>query len=190
MWQVPWWLDAQYLNTHLTQPQAITVTGMRTALLGIGAGGRAAVGILYTHRTLHQNREGQVTDRYTKAISQIASDKPVEQLGGIYALERIMRDSAKDHVTIVEVLAAFVREHAPAPAEPTVANWFRFIIRRATSMSAGRGTGCAAYGTAPARTAPGCADRPRPPAPGPRRAFPYQPEAHRSTRREPSPGPP
>ncbi|MFI6005015.1 pentapeptide repeat-containing protein [Streptomyces sp. NPDC051366] len=92
---------------------------MRTALLGIGAGSLAAVGIVYTHRTLHQNREGQVTDRYTRAITQIASEKRVEQLGGIYALERIMRDSERDHVTIVEVLAAFVREHAPAPGERT-----------------------------------------------------------------------
>ncbi|MFE5710656.1 pentapeptide repeat-containing protein [Streptomyces sp. NPDC056501] len=114
LWQVPWWLDARYLPT-ITQPQATAVTGVRTALLAMGAGGLATVGIIYTHRTLHQNREGQVTDRYTKAIGQIASDKPVEQLGGIYALERIMRDSVKDHATIVEVLAAFVREHAPAP---------------------------------------------------------------------------
>ncbi|WP_067071685.1 pentapeptide repeat-containing protein [Carbonactinospora thermoautotrophica] len=34
-------------------------------------------------------------------------------MGGIYALERIMHDSPRDHATIVEVLAAFVREHAP-----------------------------------------------------------------------------
>ncbi|MFB7360342.1 pentapeptide repeat-containing protein [Streptomyces gardneri] len=118
LWQVPWWLDARYLPT-ITQPQATAVTGVRTALLAMGAGGLATVGIIYTHRTLHQNREGQVTDRYTKAISQIASDKPVEQLGGIYALERIMRDSVKDHATIGEVLAAFVREHAPAPGIST-----------------------------------------------------------------------
>ncbi|MFJ1610785.1 pentapeptide repeat-containing protein [Streptomyces sp. NPDC088253] len=126
MWQVPWWIDAHYLNGDLKQPVATTVTGVRTSLLAIGAGGLAAVGILYTHRTLQHTRENderqadltredQLTDRYIRAVSQIASDKPVEQLGGIYALERIMRDSEKDHVTIVEVLAAFVREHAPAP---------------------------------------------------------------------------
>jgi hypothetical protein len=72
-------------------------------------------------------REGQVTDRFTRAIGQLASDGPVEQLGGVYALERIMRDSAKDHPTVVEVLAAFIRHHAPvqsksdpvaSPAEP------------------------------------------------------------------------
>ncbi|MFI2764282.1 pentapeptide repeat-containing protein [Streptomyces echinatus] len=129
LWQVPWWLDAKYLPA-ITQPQATAVTGVRTALLAVGAGSLAAVGILYTHRTLHQNREGQVTDRYTKAIGQLASDKPVEQLGGIYALERIMRDSVKDHATIVEVLAAFVREHAPAPAEPSTPRWLAHHLWR------------------------------------------------------------
>ncbi|TMR99534.1 pentapeptide repeat-containing protein [Nonomuraea basaltis] len=58
-------------------------------------------------------REGQVTDRFTKAIGQLALTE-VEKLGGVYSLERIMRDSAKDHPTVVEVLAAFVRQHAPA----------------------------------------------------------------------------
>ena len=60
-------------------------------------------------------REGQVTDRFTNAISQLASERDVERLGAVYALERIMRDSEKDHPTVVEVLAAFVRYHAPAP---------------------------------------------------------------------------
>ncbi|MEU9662888.1 pentapeptide repeat-containing protein [Streptomyces chartreusis] len=122
VWRLPWWFDERYLNDDLSPAVATTVTGVRTALLGIGAGSLAAVGILYTHRTLQQSREGQVTDRYTKAITQLASDKTVEQLGGIYALERIMRDSAKDHVTVVEVLAAFIREHAPAPREDTTSS--------------------------------------------------------------------
>ncbi|MGW5335484.1 pentapeptide repeat-containing protein [Streptomyces bauhiniae] len=58
------------------------------------------------------SREGQVTERYVSAIHLIASDNQTEQLGGIYSLERIMRDSTKDHDTVVEVLAAFIRQHA------------------------------------------------------------------------------
>jgi hypothetical protein len=38
--------------------------------------------------------------------------KPDIRLGGIYALERIARDSARDHPTVIEVLAPFIREHA------------------------------------------------------------------------------
>jgi hypothetical protein len=35
------------------------------------------------------------------------------RLGGSYALERIARDSARDHPTVMEVLSAYVHEHAP-----------------------------------------------------------------------------
>ncbi|MCK8438538.1 pentapeptide repeat-containing protein [Streptomyces sp. D2-8] len=142
LWRVPWWIDAHYIDgPGLTQPVATTVTGIRTALLAVGAGGLAAIGITYTHRTLHQTREGQVTDRYTKAIGQIASERPVEQLGGIYALERIMRDSEKDHATIVEVLAAFVREHAPAPTDSVTEGEERLVRRSLRMLLAHLGTG-------------------------------------------------
>ncbi|MGI5171292.1 pentapeptide repeat-containing protein [Spirillospora sp. CA-253888] len=41
-------------------------------------------------------------------------------MGGIYALERLMADSAKDRRTIIEVLAAYIRSHAQdrPPAGP------------------------------------------------------------------------
>ena len=64
-----------------------------------------------------------MADRYTKAIEQLGSDKLDVRIGGIYALERIARDSARDHPTVMEVLAAFIREHsheqAPAPEHDT-----------------------------------------------------------------------
>lgn len=74
-------------------------------------------------RTAELAEQGQVTDRYTKAIEQLGSDKLDIRLGGIYALERIAHDSARDHPAVVAVLAAFIREHshdddANAPATP------------------------------------------------------------------------
>ena len=56
--------------------------------------------------------EGQITERFTRAIEQLGSDKLEVRLGGIYALERIARDSKKDHWPIMEVLTAYVRENA------------------------------------------------------------------------------
>ena len=53
-----------------------------------------------------------MTDRYTKAIEQLGSEKLDVRIGGIYALERVARDSARDHPTVMEVLAAFIREHS------------------------------------------------------------------------------
>jgi uncharacterized protein YjbI with pentapeptide repeats len=55
----------------------------------------------------------QITERFSKAIEQLGSDKPEVILGGIYTLERIARDSEPDQWTIMEVLTAFVRQNAP-----------------------------------------------------------------------------
>jgi hypothetical protein len=82
----------------------------RGRLLTLGAGLFAAGALVFTARNFTLSREGQVTDRYTKAIKQLGSDKLAVRIGGIYALERVARDSAKDHPTVMEVLAAFVRE--------------------------------------------------------------------------------
>jgi hypothetical protein len=63
-----------------------------------------------------------VTDRYTKAIEQPGSGKLDVRIGGIYALERIVHDSRWDHPTVLEVLAAFIREHSHGqwpPKEPS-----------------------------------------------------------------------
>ena len=76
-------------------------------------------GLYSSVQTFNLAREGQITDRYTKAIEQLgASDgtgisKLEVRLGGIYALERIARDSERDHRTIMEVLTTYVREHSP-----------------------------------------------------------------------------
>ena len=84
----------------------------RDRLLTLGAGLFAAGALVFTARNFTLSREGQVTDRYTKAIEQLGSDKLDVRIGGIYALERVARDSARDHPTVVEVLTAFIREHS------------------------------------------------------------------------------
>ncbi len=153
LWKGPWFFDRAHLNKQTTPGVASVVTGFRTAIVAVGAGLVAGIGLVLSHRALQHTREndrvqseltrgtlevtgrtlehaqardreqaeltreGQVTDRFTKAIGQLASDRDVEVLGGVYALERIMRDSEKDHPTVVEVLAAFVRYHAPVEAD-------------------------------------------------------------------------
>ncbi|MFI9247749.1 pentapeptide repeat-containing protein [Streptomyces sp. NPDC053086] len=63
------------------------------------------------------SEQKQITDRYTAATSQLGSSDADARLGAIYALERLMRDSPPDRSTIIQVLSAYVRDHAaPAPA--------------------------------------------------------------------------
>jgi hypothetical protein len=66
-------------------------------------------------RTLDATRDGQIADRYTKAIEQLGSTTIDVTIGGIYALERIAHDSPQDHPTVMEVLAACIREHSGEP---------------------------------------------------------------------------
>lgn len=91
----------------------------------------AAAGVFYTGRSLEATRmqtavaeQGQLTDRFTKAVDQLdraGADHLQARLGGIYALERLARDSPRDHPTIVEVLTAFIRTTAHRPALGTAA---------------------------------------------------------------------
>jgi hypothetical protein len=97
----------------------------RGRLLTLGAGLFAAGALYFTGRnfrvarqTLEVTEQGQVTDRYTKAIEQLGSEKLDVRIGGIYALERIGHDSARDHPTVMEVLSEFIRAHSREPLTP------------------------------------------------------------------------
>jgi hypothetical protein len=99
----------------------------RGRLLTFGAGLFAAGALIYTARNFTLTRravelteQGQVTDRYTKAIEQLGSKELDVRIGGIYALERVARDSPRDHPTVMEVLITFVREHSREPWPPSV----------------------------------------------------------------------
>jgi uncharacterized protein YjbI with pentapeptide repeats len=94
----------------------------RTALLAVLAGLLASVGAVYTARTYALNREGHITDRFTRAIDQLGHQELDVRLGGIFALERVGRDSPDDRGPIVEVLTAYVREHAPWPPQSLAAS--------------------------------------------------------------------
>ncbi|WP_309238180.1 pentapeptide repeat-containing protein [Actinoplanes aureus] len=62
--------------------------------------------------------KGQRADRFVKAIDQLGQegdDKLSIRLGGVYALETLMRESVDDRDTVIEVLCAFIRTHAPRP---------------------------------------------------------------------------
>lgn len=84
----------------------------RGRLLTLGAGIFAAGALIYTARNFALARQGQVTDRYTKAIDQLGSGKLDVRIGGVYALERVARDSPRDHPVIMDVLSAFIKEHS------------------------------------------------------------------------------
>lgn len=69
----------------------------RTTLLqGLG-GAVLLVGAYFTYRQLRISREGQITERFTRAVDQLGSKSKDVQLGGIYALQQISRSSPEDN---------------------------------------------------------------------------------------------
>jgi len=75
--------------------------------------------------------QGQITDRISKAVEGLGAEKAVKnagrettkpnlevRIGAIYALERIAQDSLRDHIQIMEILCAYIRENAPLRETP------------------------------------------------------------------------
>ncbi|MEX5635922.1 pentapeptide repeat-containing protein [Parafrankia sp. FMc2] len=76
------------------------------ALLAVAGG---LVALVETRRA---NEHTHVRELYTRAIDQLGSEENATvRLGGIYALERIAKDSPGDKPTVAKVLAAFIREN-------------------------------------------------------------------------------
>jgi uncharacterized protein YjbI with pentapeptide repeats len=122
------WLAHHDVGSVMGSLHETAVDNARGRLLTLIAGLFAAGALVFTarnftlsRRTFELTEQGQVTERYTKAIEQLGSDKLDVRIGGIYALERVARDSARDHPTVIEVLTAFIREHSreqwPTPVE-------------------------------------------------------------------------
>jgi hypothetical protein len=56
------------------------------------------------------DRQRRIVETFSKAVEQLGSDKLEVRVGAIFSLERISKESPDDYWTIMEVLAAFVRE--------------------------------------------------------------------------------
>ena len=125
---VPAW-QVERVRARLDKPDAYQLASLedeyRRTLAQILAGCGLLVGLYWTSRRVKATEEnvrvaeeGHITERFTKAIEQLGQKGPDNmaiRLGGIYALERIAKDSEKDHGPIMEVLTAYMRENAPQP---------------------------------------------------------------------------
>lgn len=93
------------------------------------------------HQTVRYQKEGHITDRITSAVEQLGAEKTVKvpgkdadgkditieqtlpnievRIGAILSLERIAQDSTRydqgrDHVRVMEILCAYIRENSNA----------------------------------------------------------------------------
>ena len=84
----------------------------RATIAQILGGSAVAIGIYFAWGNLITAREGQITERFTRAVDQLGNENLEIRLGGIYALERIANESDKDYWPIMEILTAYVRKNS------------------------------------------------------------------------------
>ena len=128
------------IQWYVSPTSELSVTQRKDLVLGLASVAQAAavgltgmaafITLAFTWRSLSQTREstqgtlrlteqGQITGRFSNAIDHLGAinedgGKNLElRLGGIYALEQIASASEEYHLPIMEVLTAYVREHAP-----------------------------------------------------------------------------
>ncbi len=121
LWKVPQ-LQVSHLSGSLDDPTkaAELEDKFRSTLAQMLGGVVLFFGLYLTHRrvtatekTVAITQEGQITERFTRAIEQLGEKGLEFRLGGIYALERIANESEKDHWPIMEILTAYIRKNSP-----------------------------------------------------------------------------
>ncbi|MGW1327829.1 pentapeptide repeat-containing protein [Streptomyces antibioticus] len=104
------------------QDRLKAVNDVRTTLLQVVGGLVVLFGAYATWRQLRVSQdglratqEGYVTDRFSRAVDQLGSDKLDVRIGGLHALWRIAEQSGRDREAIISIQAAYLRTHLPWP---------------------------------------------------------------------------
>lgn len=105
---LPHWQVSQFGINNATV-EATLENQYRTTLAQIFGGVAIGIGLYHTWQRNNIAHEGQITERFTRAIDQLGNRKLEIRLGAIYALERIANESGKDYWSIIEILTAYIR---------------------------------------------------------------------------------
>jgi uncharacterized protein YjbI with pentapeptide repeats len=94
----------------------------RTALLQGTGGAALLLGLWFTWHQTNTNitvtRQGQIAERFGRAIEELGGSSMESRLGGIYGLELIAKQDPSQRGVVAEVLVAYVRSHAPKMPAP------------------------------------------------------------------------
>src|SRR5438105_3282024 len=117
LWLLPKWEIKQWPAIE-PKDQFSSVNEARRTIATILGGLVLLVGAYFTWRNIAIAKEGQITDKFTKAVEQLGAaysdgkSKMEVRLGGIYALARMARQYQNDW-PICEVFCAYVRQNSP-----------------------------------------------------------------------------
>jgi uncharacterized protein YjbI with pentapeptide repeats len=104
--------QVSHFDINNATQQATLENLYRATIVQILGGSAVAIGIYFAWGNLITAREGQITERFTRAVDQLGNPGMEIRLGGIYALGRIANESKKDYWPIMEILTAYVRKNS------------------------------------------------------------------------------
>lgn len=91
------------------------IPAMITALAAIGALVLTQDSLSATREQLTLTRQGQVSDRFARAVEQLGNTNSVDvRVGAVYSLEKVAKDSTSDRLVVMEVLSNYVRTRSPS----------------------------------------------------------------------------
>lgn len=90
----------------------------RVAVTSAGAALAVAAGLIFTAFNYGLARRGQAATQVATALSQLSSDELYVRVGGIRALEPLIRSSPDHRLAILDVLTTFIRHNAPQRPVP------------------------------------------------------------------------
>jgi hypothetical protein len=106
-----------FLNWYIAPTRPSDKKDLVLAVAQILGGTALLSGLYFTWRTLQVNREGQITERFTRAIDQLGDESLETRLGGIYALEQIAKETQEYYWPIMQILSSYVKHRAPLNPE-------------------------------------------------------------------------
>ncbi|PSB13824.1 hypothetical protein C7B76_18445 [filamentous cyanobacterium CCP2] len=113
VWKIPQ-QQANSVSSITSKERAELENANRGTLLQAIGGLFFFVTAYFTWRNLQLAEDKQVTERFSKAVEQLGSDKLEVRMGGIFSLERIMKESERDYWTVIEILTSFIQSKSPS----------------------------------------------------------------------------
>ncbi len=106
----------------------LAIVGMIVALGGLLAIPLMIMNAFHAERRTRASEESYLTDRIAQAVEKLGAERIIwrdnkqnsepnleVRMGALYLLERIAKDSPRDHIPITETICAYVRENAAKP---------------------------------------------------------------------------
>ncbi|MGW5325242.1 pentapeptide repeat-containing protein [Streptomyces sp. NPDC004014] len=115
---ISWLVGGETVRRLPGKERADALNAVRQTVLAAIGGAAVLGGLAFTSRTYHLSKRGQVTERFSRAISLLAADSAEERLGAVYSLEHVLAESPQDHLTVVNLLANFIRNRTHPPGFP------------------------------------------------------------------------